>query len=164
CVADAIPNATIRWWFRGQDLALQTNLYQIEPNSAGESRLHVHPRAGSAQRDIFGAYRCEAFNSLGANDVIIQLEEAFRPGAIMQTLHETITPTTITFRLMAPSFDGGLPVTKIRAQYREERESEVERREWPLDRHSELYFVDRLFPNTRYLFRFAAENIVGIGL
>ncbi|CAG2120408.1 unnamed protein product, partial [Medioppia subpectinata] len=32
CVADAIPNATIRWWFRGQDLALQTNLYQIEPN------------------------------------------------------------------------------------------------------------------------------------
>ncbi|CAG2122799.1 unnamed protein product, partial [Medioppia subpectinata] len=113
CVADAIPNATIRWWFRGQDLALQTNLYQIEPNSAGESRLHVHPRAGSAQRDIFGAYRCEAFNSLGANDVIIQLEEAFRPGAIMQTLHETITPTTITFRLMAPSFDGGVSFSRF---------------------------------------------------
>ncbi|CAG2178619.1 unnamed protein product, partial [Oppiella nova] len=112
CVADAVPNATIRWWFRGQDLSLSPigSLYTIESNSAGVSRLHVNSRSatGSAFRDIFGQYRCEAFNSLGADQRVIQLEEAFRPGAILQSTQHLITPTTITFRIMAPSFDSGV--------------------------------------------------------
>ena len=56
-----------------------------------------------------------------------------------------------------------LPIVSMNAQIRRrDRDSDVETRKWPKD-NSELYFVDGLWPSTRYSFRFAAENAVGIG-
>jgi len=50
-------------------------------------------------------------------------------------------------------------------QFREEDSdwSQMRSHKWPVDKNQETYFLDALRPNTRYLFRFSAENDVGVG-
>ncbi|XP_054168434.1 fasciclin-2-like isoform X2 [Oppia nitens] len=162
CIADAIPNATIRWFFRGQQI-LQNSIYSFVNSESGISRLVVDPRAAS-QRDIYGVYRCEGVNSLGESEIMVGLEEAFRPGIISAVNHESVFPTSITFRLVAPSFDGGMSINAIHAHFRRDDSDfpQWTTHRWPLDR-SERYFISGLRPRTRYVFRFSAENAVGIG-
>ena len=51
----------------------------------------------------------------------------------------------------------------MHAQFRREDSPEWIARKWPVDARGDHYLLDGLRPRTRYLFRFAAENEVGIG-
>jgi neurocan core protein len=137
CIAESIPNATINWWFYGvQIFNGRDNLYSIDDSIAGVSRLFVKPTqaAGGSHTGIYGAYKCEAENPLGRAEMTIKLEQAYRPSAILQVTHEKITPTTVTFKLVGPTNDGGLPVKTIHVQYREEEKpwETMLQRQWPV--------------------------------
>lgn len=124
CIAEAIPNATINWWFRGRQLfSSQESFYHIT-DANGVSILHIKPSTavGSSHGDIYGSYKCEAFNPLGRAEITIQLDQAYRPSAIVQAAYEKLTPTTVTFRIDGPLNDGGLPIKTIWVQYRKKHE------------------------------------------
>ena len=104
---------------------------------------------------------------MGESETTIHVDRAHRPGAVLQTTQERVTPTTVLFRVLKPSFDGGIPITKMHVQYSVRSghysNNEILTKDWPLDQQN-LYLLENLFTNTKYSFKFSTENAVGIGL
>jgi len=73
------------------------------------------------------------------------------------------TATTITYKIVGPTDNGGLPVRSFVAQYREDRKTweEHKLKSWPVDQ--QLFTIEGLEPMRTYFVRFAAENEVGLG-
>lgn len=167
CLADAIPNATIYWWFRGQklfDYGVNSLGYRLF-EAPGVSNLLVHPLGspGAGGGDIYGSYRCEATNVHGRSEVNIKLEQATTPYPPGPITIEKETPTTLLFRIGAPSNNGGLPVRKYHISYREETQAldATQVLTWPAT--DGPYKIEHLIPRRSYWIKFAAESDVGVG-
>ncbi|XP_065306755.1 fasciclin-2 isoform X1 [Dermacentor albipictus] len=161
CVAEAIPNATLAWFYRKQQLQERTGQYFKVEGSRGSSKLTVAPTFP----DRFGTYVCEAQNFLGKGSVDIRLEEARLPGALPTPRVESLTPTTITFAFIHTADDGGMPTTKIIIKYWKDgdREELAKIQEWSDMDRADTVTVDGLEPKHKYWFRFAAHSAVGTG-
>ncbi|CAG7729553.1 unnamed protein product [Allacma fusca] len=162
CFAEAIPNATISWIFMSNpETLIQESLpdYQIYGTQSASS-LQVYPR----NRDRYGFYQCVATNKLGTASHRIQLKEARKPGTILQVISYEKTATSVAFKIVGPVDDGGLPILRFVAQYKEGNSypwNEAKTVQWPVD--LQIFVVEKLEPLHQYQFRFAAENAVGVG-
>ena len=90
CLATAIPNATVTWWYKGQEL--RTNLdknFRVRANS-----LTVTPLSNK----YYGHYTCRAENTLGTGHIEIELAKAKEPSSIQQAVLDKLTATTLHFR------------------------------------------------------------------
>jgi len=161
CIADAIPNATITWFRRGQRLYAGSS-YEIR-NDKGISNLFVRPLGtpGIGGSDVYGQYRCEAENIHGKSTMEINLERAYTPEIPGPVVILRTTPTVIEFELTAPVRDGGLPVKRYRMRYRKEHFDEGKEITWPSN--GGPYKLEGLEPRMSYMIKFAAENEVGLG-
>ncbi|XP_064472284.1 fasciclin-2-like isoform X2 [Ornithodoros turicata] len=160
CIAQAIPNASITWYYRKQPVMQRPQYITVEGN-VGNSTLRVYP----SFPDRYGTYECWAQNFLGNSSIEIKLEEARLPGVMERPPAGPVSPTAVEFKLRAPADDGGSPITKIVIKYWAdgEREDSARFQEWTDVDSTEPVSVDGLEPKHRYWFRFAAENKVGRG-
>lgn len=161
CVAEAIPNATLSWFYRKQQLQERTGQYFKVESARGSSKLTVAPTFP----DRFGTYVCEAQNFLGRGSVDIRLEEARFPGPLSTPRVESLTPTTITFLFVHTTDDGGMPITKIiiKSWKDGDREDIAKVHEWSDMDRADTLTIDGLEPKQKYWFRFAAHSAVGTG-
>lgn len=123
------------------------------------SDLLVRPRG----RHYYRAYRCVASNPLGTAEHVMELREARIPGVIPQVRPIVVTATSMTFEIIAPPTEVGLPIRAYSVQYKEQIEPDwlnAFNRTWSPD---SKYAVEGLKPQTFYMFRFAARNQVGLG-
>lgn len=160
CIAEAIPNATITWFYRKQPITERPQYITIE-GKVGVSHLKVSP----SFPDRFGTYECQAQNFLGNGSTEIKLEQAHLPGVMDRPDVSSVTPTAVEFLLRPPSDDGGMKIKKIIIRYwmDGEREDRAQTLEWNDVDSTEPVAVDDLEPKRKYWFRFAAESEVGLG-
>ncbi|KAK8376758.1 hypothetical protein O3P69_009997 [Scylla paramamosain] len=157
CLATSIPNATIQWYLRNQEInANDPNMQRLEMGPRGV--LRVNPISSS----YFGFYTCKATNTLGTNSLDIELKEAHPPGPIISSKVDKKTATTISWILVDPADDGGLPIQSYIVEYREAEHTweEAFRHVW---NKGSSYTIDNLIPMATYVFRFAARSKVGDG-
>ena len=161
CIANAVPNATITWYNSAGSSLAENYRYRIF-NYPGRSLLAIDPR----QPDAWGSYKCKAVNIHGEGSSLITLEQAFPPQAILSASVIKESPQSITFRFEGPDNTGGLPITKFHVVYFEDMFSGMpegpRRHSWPVNPRN-TYTLNDLRPQTRYSFRFAAQNDAGIG-
>lgn len=114
CIAESIPNATIRWSVFGAE-ADELNDFNIRKEGAGPvSVLTVTP----INQRYYTMYKCSAKNIHGERDISIELREARRPENLYQVKMIEITATTIQFELIPPQTKD-LPIETISVQYKE---------------------------------------------
>ena len=171
CIARAIPNATVTWWYAGQELGRQ-NLdknYEIKGHgskhgSVGKSTsLTITPLSSK----YYGRYTCKAENPYGLAYHEIELEEAREPSEIQQAVLDKVTATTMQFRFVPPTDIGGLPVDAFAVEYKEAREEwPGRRRVWPARDvvQGSGYILENLRPRTTYDVRFGCKNRVGFSV
>lgn len=93
----------------------------------------------------------------------MELREARIPDVIPQAKPIIVTATSVTFEILSPAYDPGLPITAFAAQYKDRNEpdwSNAYNRSWSPE---SKFTVEGLRPQTFYDFRFAALNRVGLG-
>ncbi|CAH0727117.1 unnamed protein product, partial [Brenthis ino] len=157
CIAESIPNATIKWKFHEYDLVESPHVRIY--GSGPISYVTVTP----VDRSLYGIYKCLATNTLGEAEHIIQLREAFPPGPISQVKQETITATSVSFNILGPGEAMGPPIQAYTTQYKENGNFDwnlAMNRTWSIN---SPYIVENLRPMFTYDFRFAAVNRVGTG-
>lgn len=162
CVAEAIPNATVRWWQGSREL-YNDGTFTLLPTHEG-SNLLVRPQGtpGIGGGNVYGNYRCEATNIHGTSYLDIRLEQAHTPDppGPIHKLHDT--PTTITLDIGYPVNDGGLPVRKYVVYYREDGLNEDRNVNFTIATGGP-YKLEHLTPRYTYYIRIAAVNDVGMG-
>ncbi|XP_059062829.1 fasciclin-2-like isoform X1 [Achroia grisella] len=158
CIAESIPNATIKWRHLNVDL-VETPHIKIY-GSGPLSYVTISP----VDRAMFGVYKCIATNILGEAEHIIELREGFPPGRVVQAIQETITATSVSFNIVGPAEDMGPPILAFTTQYKENNNFDwnlASNRTWSVN---SPYIIENLRPMFTYDFRFAAVNQVGAGV
>lgn len=113
-------------------------------------------------RRYYTAYKCVAKNILGGAEHMMELREARLPQPVVQAMPKIVTATTITFDIIAPPTEIGLPITAFSAEYKEQNNpdwKDAPFKNWSPD---SIYIIEGLRPQTAYDFRFAARNLVGL--
>ncbi|XP_014477456.1 PREDICTED: fasciclin-2 isoform X3 [Dinoponera quadriceps] len=156
CIAESIPNATIRWTMHG-DQKIENHAMIQQIDNGPISVLSVTP----IDNRYYTHYKCIASNVHGTRDHLIELREAKRPGNLLDVKMTEISATTITFGLIPPKHPD-LPVNSITVQYKKLNDiwPQSKNRTWTV---GSRYTVEDLTPMTSYDFRFAAMNEVGLG-
>lgn len=160
CEANAIPNATIIWRDNQGSELRNDSTYTIF-GGIGRSVLQANPNVGM---NVYMEYKCEANNVYGRADHYISLMEAYAPGPVGRVEIVKKSPQSITFRLDDPISNGGLPILRYHVYYEETiyGASVLQgNKSWPAGQGP--YSLDGLRPKTQYMFKFAAENEVGVG-
>jgi len=160
CIATAIPNATLTWWYEDREIGREIIDRNYEVIGRGpRSDLTITP----LDRQYFGVYTCKAENPHGEAFQEIELHEAREPSYVQQAVTDKVTATTIQFRFVAPTDTGGLPIDSYTCQYKEVslEWSDGAKRVWPVSQNN-VYILEMLQPTTTYDFRFAARNLVGM--
>jgi len=159
CIATAIPNATVTWWYRDLEIGRQDQdkNYQVIGHGP-RSELVVTPLSAK----YYGHYTCKAENPLGTAYQELELEEAHEPSKLQQAILDKYTATTLQFRFVAPTDSGGLPIESYAAEYKETRQqwNDANRRVWPANQVGG-YILEDLNPQTTYDLRFGCKNRVG---
>lgn len=157
CIAESIPNATIRWTVHGGQSIDNDNMIKQLDNGP-QSTLTILP----LDKRYYTIYTCIASNAHGTRERNIELREGTKPGEVQQAKMAEITATTIRFDLVLPSTDRDLPVQAITVQYKEQAQTWMQAKNmtWTVGLP---YALKDLKPQTSYEFRFAARNMVGLG-
>jgi neural cell adhesion molecule len=159
CMAFGFPNATIEWRWNERLIREMRDKFLNIVGEGPRSDLIVTP----ANRRYYSAFKCIAVNRLGRAEHMMELREAHLPAPVAQAKPVKVTATTITFEIVGPPTELGLPIKSYTVQYKEERHldwTNALNRTWTPDTP---YVVEGLRPQVLYTFRFAARNDVGLG-
>lgn len=157
CRAAAEPAAQVSWTLAGGRRAEDEP--QMQQARHGDiSVLTVTPTDDS----FYNVYTCSASNSQGSRTLDITLREATAPGLVTGATAQDVTATSVEFSLPAPDSATGLPVHTYLVQY------VMQGQPWDVSRDhmwtvEQPFVLEDLTPEQTYLFRFAAENDVGVG-
>ncbi|XP_024222948.1 fasciclin-2 isoform X1 [Bombus impatiens] len=157
CIAESIPNATIRWTMYGDQKIDNDNMIKQLGNGP-LSTLMIVP----LDKRYYTTYKCIASNKHGTRERNIELREATKPAEVLQAKMSEITATTIKFDLVLPSSNPELPAKMITVQYKEDGQTWMMAKNKTWSTNSS-YVLEDLKPQTSYEFRFAARNVVGLG-
>lgn len=149
CMAMGFPNATIEWRWHDRLISEMQDKFLVITDDGPRSDLIVTP----VDRRYYSAFKCTARNRLGTAEIMMELREAHLPAAVAQAKPIVVTATTITFEIIGPSIDIGMPIKAYTAQYKEERNPDWSyslNRTWTPDTP---YVVEGLRPQTMYTFR-----------
>lgn len=113
CIAESIPNATIRWTLHGDQRIDHDPMIQQFGNGP-ISTLKVTP----IDRRYYTNYKCIAMNPHGTREHFLELREATKPSELLNIKMVDVTATTIRFDLLPPVHPD-LPVKTITVQYKE---------------------------------------------
>lgn len=114
CIAESIPNATIKWRLGGIEIKNNSNpAFRIE-GSGPISNLIVNPHN---EKRYLGKYECLASNKLGDASHFMDLREAYKPESIQQAKVDSITATTVKFNIIGPPNLHGLPLRAFIVYY-----------------------------------------------
>jgi hypothetical protein len=176
CLADAQPQATITWYFKGIRIIPDNYKYRLLKDDENYSKLEVNPQMITD----FGDYQCRAENRLGREERVIQLREATPPRFPPLLKVDEINPDRVVFNIFpstAPEGDGGMPIEGYKLQWRfvgaewqkpDEFEVTVDLSDIELMTKPQKNIVNveikSLIPDTEYLFRVAATNKPGVGV
>jgi len=117
CIAESIPNATIRWTFPGSERPNESDMSIKQIGNGPISILRVIPQ----DRRYYTNYKCIAMNAHGTREHLIELREATRPGRLLNVKMAEMTATTIRFDLTPPvTIHPDMPISTISVQYKEE--------------------------------------------
>ncbi|XP_063976388.1 fasciclin-2 isoform X2 [Diachasmimorpha longicaudata] len=157
CIAESIPNATIRWLLNDMEIERSDigNGFRVIGNGP-ISTLTVSP----SDTRFYGNYKCVASNIHGKRDKLIVLKEAGKPGIVLESRMASLTATTISFNVVLPPTEPELPLQTISVQYKavDQNWPDAKNRTWSI---SSPYVLENLKPETRYEFRFRVRNQVG---
>ncbi|XP_044009244.1 fasciclin-2 isoform X3 [Aphidius gifuensis] len=162
CIAESIPNATIRWRHNDRDI-MNSELNNAAFTERGHGPISVLTITPFDRR-YYGDYRCIATNLHGEASHVFHLREAQKPGPIEQVKITEITATTMIFDITLPSTDEDLPIDLIIVQWKLQDSpdwSNAKNKTWS---PNSLYAVEYLEPALFYEFRFRAKNRAGEGL
>jgi len=168
CIVNAIPNATVSWYFQDKEILPYDRNYRIHNEDElsnfknGFTGLHylvVNPVAYTSR--IYGRYKCRAENKHGYNEAFIELSEAHRP--VLNGEPDLLGDSSTSIKIRIPAHllnDGGLPIKKILVRYRERNETEQMARveEFPFDNE---FILKGLLPRRTYYVSISARNDVG---
>ncbi len=118
----------------------------------------------------YSAYKCIASNRLGTADHTMLLREAKIPEVVQSAKARIVTATTMTFDIIGPATELGLPILTYSVQYKEMNQPDWTygvNKTWTAANEKtvdSVYTVEGLRPATMYHFRFAARNLVGLGI
>lgn len=112
CIAESIPNATIRWTIYG-DQAVENHAMLQQIGNGPVSILVVTP----SDSRYYTQYKCIATNIHGTSNIFIELREATRPANLLDVKMIDISATTIAFKLTLPNSD--LQIKTVTVQYKE---------------------------------------------
>lgn len=113
CIAESIPNATIRWTMYG-DQRVEDHV-QIQVIGNGPiSTLQIRP----IDRRYYTNYKCIAANAHGTREHTIELKEASKPRELLSAKMIELTATSIKFDLVPPTHPD-LPIKSINVEYKE---------------------------------------------
>lgn len=115
CIAESIPNATIRWTVHNLPVDNDAMLQTISTGPI--SILRVVP----LDRRYYTNYKCIATNLHGTREHTIELKEGTRPAELLGVKMVELTATTIKFDLVPPVHPD-LIVETITVQYKEDRQ------------------------------------------
>lgn len=158
CLAQGFPNATIEWRWNDRLIKDLGDANLLVEGSGPRSDLLVTPRDAR----YYTGYKCIATNRLGRVEHMMQLRQARVPDLIPQAKARVVTATTITFDVLSPATEPGLPITAFSVQFLQLPAVDwafAHNRTWSPD---SLYIVEGLQPRTMYHFRFASRNMVGL--
>lgn len=116
CIAESIPNATIRWTMYG-DQSVDNHAVFQQIGNGPVSILSVTP----SDNRFYTTYKCIAANLHGTREHLIELREAKRPGNLLEAKMTEVSATTIAFKLVPPVHPD-LVVKTITVQYKEQNE------------------------------------------
>ncbi|RWS09429.1 Fasciclin-2-like protein [Dinothrombium tinctorium] len=158
CVVEAVPNASVSWYFGDRDLTEGNfNQYRVYNDPLGHNRLLVQP-----DNTVYGKYWCKAENSLGTKSIDIKLTQAFIPDPPDQIEFKNSTPTSIRF-VIREVVDGGMPILGFYVTYQKKNDplpSEPVYFDTPYTGENTL---SGLQPDSEYDLKFALKNAVGNG-
>ncbi|OQV13375.1 Fasciclin-2 [Hypsibius exemplaris] len=167
CIAESIPNATIRWEKKQRNemhgapfLLITENSPNIVIEQRGpSSSLLISPKT----IDDFGVFECIAANEMGEARHIITLYEATAPGPITLVEFAEITANSIRFNIDGPNEPNNLDLDSYEVYYHEAGDSmdTAIKRLWPI---GTPYTLENLKPRHSYFFRFYAKNAVGLSI
>ncbi|GAU88526.1 hypothetical protein RvY_01211-2 [Ramazzottius varieornatus] len=167
CIAEAIPNATVRWEKKQQNTLTGAPFLMITPEMShismsqegAVSSIVFRPRG----LEDFGEYECIAANEIGEARHRINLYLARVPAPIQSVEFASVTATTIQFRIQGADEPDNLETQQYEVYYHEAGGdmSNAMQRVWPVNPNG-LYVVSDLKPAHRYVFRFHATNALGI--
>ncbi|XP_058792813.1 fasciclin-2 isoform X2 [Phymastichus coffea] len=159
CIAESIPNATIRWTYYGERHVEGDPYIQVIGNVA-ISTLQIKP----IDRRYYTSYLCIATNPHGERTHRMELREAPKPADVPQVTMTEATATTMAFSIVPPTAPDDLPIRTITVQYRKQETpwDFARNRTWTVGSQTG-YVVENLEPQTNYEFRFAASNDAGRG-
>ena len=114
CIAESIPNATIRWTYHGDAYRVDNDPYIKIYSEGPKSTLQIVP----IDRRYFTIYKCIANNKFGEAVKELELREAPKPADVKNARMIEITATTITFDITPPDAPEDLPIKTITVQYK----------------------------------------------
>nr|XP_022908723.1 fasciclin-2-like [Onthophagus taurus]XP_022908724.1 fasciclin-2-like [Onthophagus taurus] len=158
CVAESIPNSTIKWRYNSNELDRDNPSLRIE-GYGPKSHLIVTP---GSENKLDAHYECVAMNRLGQNHKMFSLKSADPPCSISQVKVNTVTPTTIKFEIVRQQLFSEMPLKAFICKYRriDQTSDFAKNITWNVNAS---YIINNLEPQKTYHFTFAAVNDVGIG-
>jgi neurocan core protein len=135
CIAESIPNATIRWTMHDQPVDNDAVLEKI--GNGPISILRVVP----LDRRFYTSYKCIAANPHGTREHIIELKEASKPAELQGSKMLEMTATTIRFDLSLPTHPD-LLIETITVQYKEDTQiwHEAKNKTWSVGKFANVFF------------------------
>lgn len=114
CIAESIPNATIRWTLNGE-IPVENYINVIKYGNGPVSTITVTP----LDKRFYVDYKCTAENIHGKATHTIKLREAEKPREIMQATIDELTATTVKFRLAMPPTQEELPIRTVTVEFKQ---------------------------------------------
>ncbi|RZB39359.1 muscle M-line assembly protein unc-89-like [Asbolus verrucosus] len=154
CFAVGEPQPLIQW-FKNDSIVAESHRIKIITDEQGRSYLKLSPALAFDQ----GMYKVVARNKIGQTIARARIVLGTTPDEPDSPEAAQISTTEIFLTWKQPRFDGNSPVLCYSLEYKLAEETDWVKKADNIDH--EFYLLTGLAPNSGYMFRLAARNVIG---